>query len=285
MEVIDLNGTMLYFANNGHDDSNTTELLDDPIMTESTTMFFTNFDSLTPADYTYIGIYLSMAVLGVILNTLALLAVGLGQSISKDIKIQLMNLAFADLLMALFDPTYEATKIHGNFSFSGNSTMCRFYLFIRRTSHNAPLLCNVAISLERFVIIFFPFRAARYRNIHKYTVILLIWVLAALPTVGILLEARVIHFGDFTQCALVRDSVLTFRGDTWVRTLLVLLPAGVIATVYAMIFVKLSWQKKSGVRRHLSRGWKRDLDKVWRPFIYCVFYIHYKLIYKSASVK
>ena len=293
METAFLNHTIFYSTNHAQNGSRT-YLSDVDLFTESTTFSDTDFDTvtLTAEDYSYIGIYLSMAVLGVIFNVLTLLTVGLGQTISKDIKMQLMNLAFADLLMALFDPAHQAAAVFRNSPFYGGTAMCRLYLFIRRVSHYAPLLCNVAISLERFVVVFFPFRAASYKKVHKCMVVLLIWVCAIMPAVKNLIYAQVVHYSNTPHCLFVQAiSSAQHSTDTWLLTTLVILPAGTIATVYIMIFIKLCIQKTAGAKRHLSRGWSKELDKVCinsgRFFIKLVlfyrFFVDAKLFIKKET--
>ena len=265
MATTNFHGVLFFFTNRTYR-SNSTDLFYEDAVTESTTLPDIDLDdiTLTVEDYSYISLYLSMAVLGVILNTFTLLTVGCGRHIDSKIKIQLMNLAFADLLMALFDPPDHTKVVYRNLSFPGNTAACKLYQFACGVSHYATLFCNAAISLERFVIIFFPFRAARYRKVHRYIVILLIWICAVLPAYPSLIQAEVIRYYDSSFCLIVQASRNQYSdADLWTPSLFALVPALVIVAIYAMIFIKLCIRRISpGVRQHSTGRWKTGIAQV-----------------------
>ena len=240
--------------------------------TSATTDFYSDPDiSLTPKEYALLSTYLSMAILGLVFNSLTLIIIGHGKNTSKEIKPQLINLAIADLLMALFDPLKQVSILLRYLPFPGGIHLCRLYIFIKHAAHYASPLCNAAISLERFVIIFFPFRASRYTEFHKTIVIIAIWLCATLPGVRYLVHAELFSFGQIHSC-ITRGFLFSPNIDYWINTLQYIFPACIIFVAYFATYTKLCLKKSSGVKRHLSAQWKKDLEKV--SFIYDFTYFH-----------
>ena len=100
------------------------------------------------------GTYLSMAISGFILNVLTLCVVGLGENVNKEVKIPILSLGATDVLSTTFGATPIILR-YFRISFIFNTSVCRFMTFFEHASHYTSLLSNAAISLERFVIIFF----------------------------------------------------------------------------------------------------------------------------------
>ena len=267
----------------------------DDMFTESTSTASTTTDfilgndvSLDAEGYALLSTYMSIAIVGLILNLSTIFIISLGKNVSQEVKIQLVNLAIADLLMSIFDPLKNSLLLFPDLSFLGNLSLCRFYIFLKQAAHNGSLFCNAALSLERFVIIFFPFKASKYSKSHKFIVIAIIWICASLPSAGNVIDAEIVQDGDISQCVAV-GYILPFEVDVWLNTLQYLLPAGIIIVVYFVIYIKLCFDKSNRTKRHLPAQWQKDFDKVsemiyillvfqsWCPFY--VFLFIYLLIY------
>ena len=240
-----------------------TEDLTESTSTGSTTTDFYDYieDSLNIKDYALLGTYMSIAIVGLILNLSTIFIIALGKNVSQEVKIQLVNLAIADLLMSIFDPLKNSLLLFPNLSFLGNLSLCRFYIFLKQAAHNGSLLCNAAMSLERFVIIFFPFQASKYNKTHKLTVIVIIWICASLPSARKLVHAKILQDGEICRCVVV-GYVLPFKVDVWFDRLQYIVPASIIVIVYFIIYIKLWFKKSDGARRHLPAQWQKELDKV-----------------------
>ena len=221
-----------------------------------------NFESaLEPRHHPNAFILLSMGIVGVVFNVLTLFIVGLGKYTSKEIKVQIMNLAVADLLMALFDPLAHASSMYLYIPFSDNKRICQVYMFMKSVAHYGSLICKVAICLERFVIIFFPFRASHYSRKHKFVVIACVWTYTSLSAIWYAVGADIADFGNIVQCITYNRNI-PIEIWSWLITAQYLLPAGIIVVVYALVFIKICVNKTSGIKRHLSYQWRKELDKV-----------------------
>ena len=207
------------------------------------------------------GIYLSMAIIGFILNVLTLCIVGLGENVNKEVKIQIISLAAADVLSTTFGATpiiLEYLRI----SFNSNTSVCRFITFFEHASHYTSLLCNVAISLERFVIVFFPFRASQYNQTYKLAVVGLVWLCGCLPALDMALIFGVVEVNGISVCLPEKLDLAAYQIRAWLYNLKYFLPVSVILAAYALVFVKISAQKSNGVKRNLSNKWRKGLEKV-----------------------
>ena len=205
------------------------------------------------------SVYMLITLLGLGLNSLTIFIVGLGNNIGKEFKIQLINLAVADIVLAVLDPAYTAIHVL-RLPFPESPILCKILCFAGNAANYTSLLCNAAICLERFVIIFFPFKASQYTKRHKLLVIAAVWIAGALPGSGSLIYANIKQSRNSFRC---QDKPIPDRSlDPILRTLKYVTPAFLIVSVYTMVFVKLCFQKSNGMKRNLSNQWKKDLDKV-----------------------
>ena len=251
------NGT-LFRIDNGTKDDVTEFSMDSPDSSNLRYGFYSKWD-----DYTIGAVYLSMGVVGAILNFLTIFIIGFGTNLNKEVKIQLINLAIADLLMALTNPAFYMVKVL-NINFLDNLSLCKMTRFISQSALHAGPLCHVVIATERFVIIFFPFRASRYTQTHKLIVVGVIWLFALAPEIESLIYSKIKMY-DQGQILCSFESPLSKGNkalDDWLVTLKHILPSIAIFVIYVMIFVKLSVRKTAGLHQHLSKRWKKGLDKV-----------------------
>lgn len=127
----------------------------------------------------YIALLLTMAVLGLTVNILSIFIIALGSHVGKNIRIKLVNLAIADFLTAVG----LLVIFSGLYSFIGTVGLIVYW-----TALQASLLCNMDISLERFVLIMFPFRAQKYKRVHRCIVTGLIWLFATLGSIPLIFK-------------------------------------------------------------------------------------------------
>ena len=217
--------------------------------------------NVTTGSYCWLGVYMCMTALGLCLNTLTIFIIQKGSNVSKEIRLQIINLAIADLLMTVVDAS-QLILWELNLPFPASLPLCQFYRFVRRISCYGSLLCSVSISLERFVIVFFPFRATRYTSTHKLTVISVVWICAALSAIRGIVDAAILDNNGVLFCGLTSSTVLPHNVYLWLLSLEYIIPAFIIVVAYSMVFIKLGTQKCSNIRRNSSNQWRKDLDKV-----------------------
>ena len=97
------------------------------------------------------------AILGTSLNAGSILVIAFGKMCGKGIKLQLVNLAITNMVGAVLIPSYLISTFqpHAYYSFL-SSSLCKFLLWTIYSPFYVSLLCNMVISLERFVAIYFP---------------------------------------------------------------------------------------------------------------------------------
>ena len=244
--------------------------------------YFKIFDKIE--GYVIGGVFLLMAALGIVLNSLTICIVSLGRHIRTEFKLQLTNLAIADLFMAALDPAYH-TMFYMRLPFPNSSPLCQVFAFISIVADYTSLLCKVAISLERFLIIYFPLRASRYNQRHKFAVVVIIWLCSLLIGIDSLLGATILEYNGKCFCVnneFPHDST-SMMFNPWARQLKYALPAGTIIIVYILIFFKLRHQNDAGMRRNLSSRWSKDLKKV--PAFMLLIDFHNNLLTKFLCSK
>ena len=192
------------------------------------------------------AVYLSELVLGVLLNTLLICVVKLGSNTSKEVHIQLINLAIADML---FGATTCAMAIVGQnltpYSlYPQNEQFCTFVVFTYSSLMWSSSLWRLAISIERFAIIYFPLKARFYTFKKKLAVTITVWTCCLSlgiygATKSTMFETEYFGFWEgpvkLMQCS--EDSVLP--GTIIYTAILSLLPFLVIIIMYALIALKL----------------------------------------------
>lgn len=217
-------------------------------------------DVFTATEHNIIlSVYLLMAVTGLVLNTLTIYIVKKGKSISSDIKISVINLAVADILMCVFDSSFLATIFFG-FPFPQSVLACKIYRFFRRIGHHCSLLCSVVISLERFVAVFFPNKAAQYTRAKRLIVVGAVWFCAALPGIRGLISGTILEGFGVSYCLVSPSPFLPAIVAEWLLQLEYIVPALVIAVVYVAVFVKLNIRKTR--EEQSDSETRRQIDQV-----------------------
>lgn len=134
----------------------------------------------------YTILLMSILTLGILLNLLTIITISRGKHTGREVKIQLMNLAVADLLSAASLPISVTRQI----KFPPSDLFCKlFTTFVR----GIFTLWNMTISLERVVICYFPLKARRYRKKQKLMVATSVWCLGMMLNTESFLFAKSYH--------------------------------------------------------------------------------------------
>ena len=217
--------------------------------------FYTQVD-----DYMVGTAFLLMAVLGVVLNILTIIIIKRGKHSSKEIRIQLINLAIVDGLSALFFPATSMVTVL-MISFPESTALCKITRFIGYGALYTSPLWNVAISLERFTAVFFPLKMINYSKNYKLAVAGLVGVCGFLPEIDSLLHAQIVTWNRMRICT--TNSPLAQKNPVLFDILIVLkyvLPALIIVVVYTAIAIRLMLRKRIG-ERDGSRRQKQGASK------------------------
>lgn len=208
----------------------TDDLDDDTAITDSNFTYYSNGD-IDNLDTTYIpALGITMVSLGVILNLISICTIIRGEETSKQMKIQMVNLAVADLL-ACVAPAYIALGWTGKTYVAS----CQIMSIIGNGAFYAGLLWNMVISMERFVIVYFPFRAQRYTRKHKIIVAVCVWTICLVSVI------KYIRY-ESADC----DTSMTFNPHMWLEVIQYSVPALVITASYLLIGLKLCRKSNIG---------------------------------------
>ncbi|XP_067943409.1 somatostatin receptor type 1-like [Watersipora subatra] len=206
--------------------------------------------------------FILVTIVGVVLNLLTVFTLALGCNISKEVKIQLINLAIADVIMAAFFPTTMMSDNVFYFPFKGTLSWCAISFCIAISSAHASLLCSASISLERLILVYFPFRASGYTKKVKIFVVVLIWLIGTTPQIVTAHHCRLVTLDDGTKrCEFGIIRTLSFY--IWIEAIQCIAPSATIIISYSLVFIKLCVRKKSKiVLKHSTSKDSHAIDKL-----------------------
>ena len=205
------------------------------------------------------GTLILQSTLGVVLNIITILAISFGKKTGKKVKMQLINLAVADCLMALFVvPGYSYVD---ELSLS-TSLQCKLFFFTYYALSHAGLICNSVISIERAFIVLFPLQEKFYRKLHRIYVIVFIWLCTTLPEIEELLyqELIVVHVNGYSSFICTRANLTQKQISVWLLWYLV--PVSVILISYTAIFLKLFLRRRSSITQNASTKQQASYQQV-----------------------
>lgn len=195
------------------------------------------------------GIYcIITAVLGVTLNTLAAIVWTAGRHSGTELRPELTCLAVTDLLSAVSLSLFDALILPSQLAAYENDLVCRLLGYFGHAIFYTSTLLNAVISLERFVVVYFPLRALNYTKPKKAAVICSAFVLGMLHEVQFLADTEM-------------TCLLLTLGDGWIANLKLAISAIVIVTSYTLIAVKILCQKKIGEEIRISAYEKKIHDQ------------------------
>lgn len=188
--------------------------------------------------------YALFAVMGVTFNITGIYIIVVGKRTSPKVKIQLINLAVADILTALFDPCFVILNIIG---FPFTMFQCKVWYFFCHVFRYAGILCNVAICLERLVIVFFPLRPSRHQKKHKYIVVALIWICSTAAGVPTAIPIGYKIANTSVVCAVdLGSKFITIEIFMMILIIKYALPPAIITVVYVAVILKLYSRRPIG---------------------------------------
>lgn len=206
-----------------------------------------------------------ISLLGLVLNTGAIYIIQYGRNVSREIKLQLTNLAVADLLFSLVVPVLAAFRVI-KFPFIHSHTLCSLERFAIHTIKFSGPLWNLTISLERMVVICFPFRAVHYRKRHKVIVAVATWIFACVIHIDALIFAKLIRdpvTGTMSCWVVVTSSTDVNRLLAGVRCAL---PASIMTISSIVISYKIGCRKRIGETPSLQGKKVRQVSEVGHVF-------------------
>ena len=133
---------------------------------------------LTGQDYVLVILYSVTTFLAIVGNSIAIVIFTKGKRSKTDLRPFLINLAVADLIMAIFciPFTFTYQLLDSNWVFS--RPMCPIVMFLQTVSVTGSVITNMAIGIDRLCAIAFPLIATRNRSLRYRLIILFIWIIA-----------------------------------------------------------------------------------------------------------
>ena len=207
-------------------------------------------------DLVYTVLTFILAIVGLFFNACTITIIIRGDNFGKGIKIQLMNLAVADVLCSLASVTAEISDSVEGLPMLHKLNFCRMLQMLNPIVFLGSLLSNTAISLERFVAVYFPLKMREYRRRHVITVIATVWVLSVLINLQWLLTNDIyVHHYANPEFACISQNYLP---PTKLRIAsyagFVCLPVLIIVTCYTLICIKLKRRKVIGEQHRSSHS-------------------------------
>ena len=204
-------------------------------------------DNTSTGIYIFASIYILMSCLGLILNNFTIAIIANGRHLTNQIKIQLINLAVADFLTSFFIPA-DQVIFQLQVQFPDSRALCTIIRFVGLGAWYISPLWNAAISIERFVIIYFPLKMKQYTRTHKLIMAVIVWSIGLMANIHNLLYSEVIEEDGVSICSIHTPlhSTSSFDLYEWLLTTKYLLPPLVMTTMYTAISVKLLKRRSIG---------------------------------------
>lgn len=196
-------------------------------------------------------LYSVTTFLSIVGNIIVVIVFKKGKRSRTDLRPFLINLAIADLLMAVFCmPFTFADTIFHDWIFS--APLCTIVLCVMMLSVAASVYTNVAIGIDRFLVVAYPLK-------HRFTIHRYKYVIVAIWAVSITLSSVQIFVAKAVRLetgALICNEQWPTKLSRRIYTVFILIvtyviPLVVIAITYAIV-VFILWKRTSpGNRDHL----------------------------------
>ncbi|KAL8573611.1 hypothetical protein ACOMHN_007164 [Nucella lapillus] len=199
-----------------------------------------------------IFLYTLTTLMSIVGNVLVIIVFTRGRQCRTDIRPFLINLAVADLIMAIFCMPFTFTFVMlSTWIFS--KPMCPFVLVMQHLSVSASVFTNMAISTDRFLVVVFPLHSRVMTARAKY-VLITIWTCA----VGLSSVQWVVgRANEWSDGAVTCDEVWGSDSARRVFTLLMLVvtyivPLSIVALAYGVVG-KVLWTRAPPGNAHHGR--------------------------------
>lgn len=188
----------------------------------------------------FFALFVSESALGIILNILTIFIIRGGKHIGKAVHLNLINLAIANILRAVTFPLLAAFELDP-FSlvhFPNSSVLCKLYIFFVHGTQYASAFWSVVISVERFVVIFFPLKALSHSIKHKVLVVVGVWICCYAVRIDSAVYSDILMTEGRPICQGVLPS---YKVKAYIMALSYYTPALIIVVMYSLIIGKQFW--------------------------------------------
>lgn len=198
-----------------------------------------------------IVLYTFTILFAVVGNILVVIVFSKGGRSRTDIRPFLISLAVADLIMAIFCMPFTFTYVMTR-TWIFSKPMCPIVLFMQHLSVSASVFTNMAIGIDRFLVVTFPLRARMTAKRARYT-IGIIWVCAVTLSSVQLVVSRAKSIRNFVHCDEQWDSPAERRTFTmFVLFITYVIPLVILAVTYSIVSILL-WKRTTPGNAHEGR--------------------------------
>uniref|UniRef100_UPI00358DFCC3 alpha-1A adrenergic receptor-like n=1 Tax=Myxine glutinosa TaxID=7769 RepID=UPI00358DFCC3 len=211
-----------------------------------------------PVDITFVslalalGSFISFAIVG---NILVILSVACNSRLQTVTNYFITNLAIADLLLSIVVLPFSATlEVLGNWSFG--RVFCDVWAAVDVLCCTASILSLCIISVDRYIGVSFPLRHPTIMTERRaFFVLVVVWVLSAVISVGPLLGWKESRPEDETTCSITVEpgyTLFSSLGSFYI-------PMFIILGMYCKVYVAARRQSQS-----LQAGVKKEMEVTLR---------------------
>lgn len=250
-----LTGTRIPAMPPGQVTKNTTEeFIDNTNILASRNDSVLPWELSTEASVTFIVLYTATTVTAILGNIISIIIFARGKRSKTELRPFLINLAIADLIMAIFCIPFTFTnQLMHKWIFS--KPMCPIVLFLQTVSVTASVSTNMAIGIDRFYAVAFPFKS-RITNSRYRLVIAIIWIISILLNAVQLKVGRAVenNITNVLDCNEVWDDNDTLRQiySLFVLFLTYIIPLTILTVTYSIVG-RLLWRRISPGNADASR--------------------------------
>lgn len=191
-------------------------------------------------------------LLSIVGNVFVVLVFARGRRSRTDLRPFLINLAVADLIMAIFCMpfTFVYTMLK---TWIFSKPMCPIVLFVQLFSVSGSVFTNMAIGIDRFLAVSFPLRSRLTNKRAKY-VIIVIWICAvALSSVQFKVAHAIEYAPDKIVCEEIWHSMNARRTYTiFLFVITYLIPLLILSITYSIVAILL-WKRITPGNRDQAR--------------------------------
>jgi len=118
----------------------------------------------------------------------------------------ILNLSIADLFITVCAIPLQTIDMYivGNWKYG--LFMCRLVYFLQNAAMVATILILVTISIEKFLVVCFPFQSRVYRDSFRYAIYAM-WLIAIIDSAAVSTLKKTHDFGEVVLCVLAWPSV------------------------------------------------------------------------------
>lgn len=111
----------------------------------------------------------------------------------------ILNLSIADLFITVFAIPLQTIDMYIVGSWTYGLFMCRFIYFLQNAAMVATILILVTISIEKFLVVCFPFQSRVYRDSFRYAIYVM-WLIAIVDSAAVSTLKVTQEIGGKTLC-------------------------------------------------------------------------------------